>query len=201
MKKIVTALVISTGLLLAGCSSVGSAASVGSTQIKQSVIQSGIDTLLAERKKVDTSQMQLATGEELNRSQVRFFILSAIFEAIAKELKLTVSATELATKKNEIITQVGGAAALPKSLVGATIVPQDLDRYLTLIIISTKIGKSLLASGVADKDINTKITQMLIAKSKELKVTVNPRYGKWDPATGNIIAANPAGAAVTPSTK
>jgi hypothetical protein len=30
-------------------------------------------------------------------------------------------------------------------------------------------------------------------------VTVNPRYGKWDPETADIVATDPASSAVTPS--
>jgi hypothetical protein len=35
----------------------------------------------------------------------------------------------------------------------------------------------------------------------ELKINVNPRYGKWDATTGQIIASVVASDAVTPSTE
>ena len=66
MKRILVALV---GLfLLAGCSQMDSAASVGKTEIKLETLQSRIDSILAERSKVDTSQMQLENGDVLTRS-------------------------------------------------------------------------------------------------------------------------------------
>ena len=42
------------------------------------------------------------------------------------------------------------------------------------------------------------IQKLIVAKAKELGVTVNPRYGKWDPATADIVANDPASSAVTP---
>ena len=62
MKKLLTALAITTGLLLTGCSNVDSALSFGDTEITTAELQTKVDTLLAERTKVDVSQMQLESG-------------------------------------------------------------------------------------------------------------------------------------------
>ncbi len=75
MKKFL-AIIAATALLLTGCSQVGAAATVGDTKITQATVQGSIDSILTERTKVDTSQMQLETGESLNRSQLRFHLLS-----------------------------------------------------------------------------------------------------------------------------
>ena len=62
MKKILTALVVATGLLLSGCSNVDTAISLGDTKITTAELQANVDLILAERGKVDTSQMQLESG-------------------------------------------------------------------------------------------------------------------------------------------
>ena len=80
MKKILVALTIATGLLLTGCSQSNEAATVGDFKITQTELQSSIDAVMAERAKVDTSQMQLETGDELNRGQLRFKILMHTFD-------------------------------------------------------------------------------------------------------------------------
>ena len=59
MKKILTALVVATGLLLAGCSNVDAAVTLGDTKITTAELQANVDLILAERAKVDTSQIQL----------------------------------------------------------------------------------------------------------------------------------------------
>jgi hypothetical protein len=199
VKKILTALVVATGLLLTGCSNVDAALTLGDTKITTAELQANVDVILAERAKVDTSQMQLESGEALLRNQLQFQILLAGFDEIAKELEIQITSSEIATSRSEIIEQVGGAESLPDALVSASITPADLDGYLRAILISNKLGQALVQSGVAEADVQTRVQQLLVAKVNELKIKVNPRYGKWDAVNGQIVAADAAGDVVTPS--
>ena len=199
MKKILVALTIATGLILTGCSQTNEAATVGDFKITQSELQSSIDAVMAERSKVDTSQMQLETGDALNRGQLRFKILMHTFDEIAKELKIEVTSSQVVTRKQQIAESVGGEAELPKNLVNAAIAPQDFETYVRAILISDQITAALSASGVAEADVATQLGQLLTAKAKELGVTVNPRYGFWDAEAGDVVAADVTGGAVTPS--
>jgi hypothetical protein len=199
VKKILTALVVATGLLLTGCSNVDAALTLGDTKITTAELQANVDVILAERAKVDTSQMQLESGEALLRNQLQFQILLAGFDEIAKELEIEITNSEIASRRSEIIEQVGGAESLPDALVSASITPADLDGYLRAILISNKLGQALVQSGVAEADVQTRVQQLLIAKVNELKIKVNPRYGKWDAVNGQIVAADAAGDVVTPS--
>ena len=199
MKKILTALVVATGLLLTGCSNVDAALTLGDTKITTAELQANVDVILAERAKVDTSQMQLESGEALLRNQLQFQILLAGFDEIAKELEIEITNSEIASRRSEIIEQVGGAESLPDALVSASITPADLDGYLRAILISNKLGQALVQSGVAEADVQTRVQQLLVAKVNELKIKVNPRYGKWDAVNGQIVAADTAGDVVTPS--
>lgn len=201
MKKIFALIGVISIFALTGCGQVDSAATIGKVTISQASAQATVDEVLAERAKVDTSQMQIQSGAALNRSQLRFTIITTLFDDIAKELKLTVSTTEVAKAKSDLITQSGGAAALSKNLVAAEIAPSNFDRYVRAIIVSSKLQGALKASGVADADVSGRITQLVTAKAKQLKVTVNPRYGTWDPTTGQIVAKDSAGSAVVPSSK
>jgi hypothetical protein len=199
VKKILTALVVATGLLLTGCSNVDAALTLGDTKITTAELQANVDVILAERSKVDTSQMQLESGEALLRNQLQFQILLAGFDEIAKELEIEITNSEIASRRSEIIEQVGGAESLPDALVSASITPADLDGYLRAILISNKLGQALVQSGVAEADVQTRVQQLLVAKVNELKIKVNPRYGKWDAVNGQIVAADAAGDVVTPS--
>ena len=192
MKKttaVTNASVAAIALFLTGCSQVGSAATIGSTKITQATVQTSIDTLMAERSGVDTTQMQLETGEALNRSQLRFHLFAALLKAAAKDLKVTVSKAEIDTRRESIIQQVGGVASLPNALVGAGIASTDLDIYLDAVLNSEKIQKSLFDSGVAEAEIPTKMQDLVIATGKKYKVTVNPRYGVWKADTAEVVAA------------
>jgi len=199
VKKILTALVVATGLLLTGCSNVDAALTLGDTKITTAELQANVDVILAERAKVDTSQMQLESGEALLRNQLQFQILLAGFDEIAKELEIQITSSEIATSRSEILEQVGGAESLPAALVSASITPADLDGYLRAILISNKLGQALVQSGVAEAEVQTRVQQLLVAKVNELKIKVNPRYGKWDAVNGQIVAADAAGDVVTPS--
>ena len=201
MKKILALLGVISVLALSGCGKVDSAATIGDITISQASAQATVDEVLAERSKVDTSGMQIQTGNALNRAQLRFTIVTTLFDEIAKELKLEISSTEIEKAKSELVTQSGGQEALAKNLVAAEIAPSNFDRYVRAIITSNKLKDALKASGVADAEVSGRITQLINAKAAELTVEVNPRYGTWDKDTGDIVATDSAGSAVVPSGK
>jgi len=199
VKKILALVAVATTLLLTGCSQVGSAATIGNTKISQATVQGSIDAILAARQGVDTSQMQLETGEVLNRGQLRFHLLTALLREVGKEIKLSVSKAEIDTRRQSIIDQVGGEEALPNALIGAGIARNDFDQYIEAILISDKITQALTAAGVTEADMGAQISKLVVAKAKELGVTVNPRYGKWDATVADVVASDAAGTAVTPT--
>ena len=199
MKKILAVLTITSALLLTGCSQTNQAATIGDFKISQTELQSSIDAVMAERTKVDSSQMQLESGEALNRGQLRFKILMHTFDEIAKELKIEVTSSQIGAKKASIIQSVGGEAELPKNLVNAAIALQDFDAYVRAIVISDQIAAALAQSGVAQEEVSNKVGDLLNAKAKTLGVKINPRYGVWDNEAGDVVAANVTGDAVKPS--
>jgi len=201
LKKILAVLTIASALLLTGCSQTNEAATIGDFKISQTELQSSIDAVMAERAKVDSSQMQLESGEELNRGQLRFKILMHTFDEIAKELKIDVTSSQIGAKKATILESVGGEAELPKNLVNAAIALQDFDTYVRAIVISEQISAALSQSGVADEEVSAKVSELLTAKAKTLGVKINPRYGAWDNEAGDVVAANVTGDAVKPSDK
>ena len=199
MKKIISIAAISASLLLTGCSQVSSAASVGSFKISQATVQSSIDSIMAEREKVDTSAMPLAFGEELNRSQMRFHILTQLLAEAAAKLKITVSKAEIDTRRANITDQLGGEEALPNALVVAGIAPKDFDLYLQGVILSDKIAQAFAATGVPNEQIGASIQKLVVDMATEKKVTINPRYGAWDAASADVVPVDSAGSAVAPS--
>jgi hypothetical protein len=164
-------------------------------------VQSSVDAIIAERSKVDTSQMQLEVGETLNRAQMRFHVLSELLNEVAAKLKITVSKAEIDTRRASITEQVGGEAGLPTALVGAGIAPKDFDLYLQSIIISDKLSQGLEASGIPADQVGLAIQKLVVDMAKENKVTINPRYGVWDAVNADVVPVDSAGSAVTPSDK
>ena len=199
MKKIFTVLAVASALLLTGCGKADTAATIGNITISQVLAQKTVDELLAERTKVDTTQLQLQTGSLLNRGQLRFMIITTIFDELAKELKIEVSPTEIEKTRSGIYEQIGGEANLAKNLVAAQIAPSNFERYMRATVISNKLDSALQASGVAQADVQTKIGELVQKKGKQMKISVNPRYGVWDDQTGDLVASDSAGSAVVPA--
>jgi hypothetical protein len=191
---------IASALLLSGCSQVGAAATIGDTKITQEVVQTSIDSILAERGKIDISQMELQTGAELNLSQLRFQVLTVLIREVGKDFKIEASKAEIDTRRAGILEQVGGEAGLPKALVGAGIAPANLDLYLEAVIVSGKISDAIVATGVAQEALGAEISRIVAAKAAQLKVEVNPRYGKWDPINADVVPVDSAGDAVKSTT-
>jgi hypothetical protein len=202
VKKILGLIAVISLATLTACGQLNSAATLGDMTISQNELQTTVDTLLKERGAQDVSQMQLETGATLNRSQLRFLIITKIFDEIAKELKLEVTKTEMATTRQNMIDQSGGEAAFAGNLVAAQIASTNFDKYIRAIIISDKLSAALQESGVAEADVSAKISELVVAKTKELNIKINPRYGTWDNESGDILATDSAGGAVTtPATK
>ena len=204
MKKftaVTIASVAAIALFLTGCSTASMAATIGSTKITQATVQNSIDTVVAERVGVDVTQMQLETGEALNRSQLRFHLFAGLLRTAAKDLKISVSKAEIDTRREELIQQVGGVAELPKALVGAGIAAADFDIYLEAVLNSEKIQKSLVDGGTPEAEIPAKMQEIVVSTGKKNTGTVNPRYGVWNPETAEVTAAvsDAVSPAATPS--
>lgn len=201
MKKILTALALVSALTLTACGQVDTAASFGDTKITQAQAQAVIDEILAERDKTDITQMQLETGNALNRSQLRFAIITSVFDEIAKELKIKASSTEIENTRTGILEQIGGEEQLQMNLVAAQIAPSNFERYMRATVLSNKLAGALGMAGVAEADVQPKISELVQKKAKQMKVSVNPRYGRWDEATAELVPEDSAGDAVLPSSK
>ena len=197
MKKLLGSLFVIAALVLTGCSQANSAASVGDTKIKLSELQTQIDAILEERKAVDTSQMQLETGDALSRSQLSYMISNLIIAELAKIEKIQVSASDLEAYRVEILANIGGEANLPNILVNASIPASGLEEVLRRDLVLRKLSEREAAAGSDSETANQKIQNLVTDMANKLKVTVNPRYGTWDATTLTIVAAEPAGDAVT----
>lgn len=198
MKKILALIGALSLVGLTACSSINSAATLGDITITQEELQTSVDQLLTERAAVDTSQMQLESGAILNRSQLRFQVITTIFDEIAKELKINLTDSEITASRANLIAQSGGEAVLASNLVAAQIASSNFDRYIRANLISTKLNEALLATGVAEAELNARIAQLINAKAKQLEISINPRYGTWDAEIGDIVEIDSAGDAVTP---
>jgi hypothetical protein len=153
VKKNLSLIAVLSLATLTACGQVNSAATLGDITISQSQLQESVDTILAERDGIDISQMQLETGGDLNRSQLRFLVITTLFDEIAKELKLDVTKTEMVTTRQQMIAQSGGEEAFASNLVGAQIASTNFDKYVRVVIISDKLTAALQESGITEEEV------------------------------------------------
>ena len=196
-KRIITTVL--AALVLTSCSSMNSAITIGDKEFSTSDVQKPVDEVLRDRKKVDTSQMQLPEADELLRNQAQFYIVGILLDRIAADKKLSVTNADIAARRTEILSQVGGEAELPKALVSASLAQSNLDAYLKILIISEKLSKDIILSGVSSEQAAEEVNKIVVALAKKLGVKVNPKYGKWNPATASIESGDLTDGAVIPA--
>lgn len=196
MKKLISALLVASSLVfLTACDS-SIAAQVGDTKISTKTVQNRVAEILSERRNFDTSQMQLSVAEELNRSELRFLMISTIFEKIAKNSGIKITQAMKDAKKSEIYGQVGGYGQLGQALVQAQMAPSDFDLYIQSLLISEKLIERVKAAGVAEANTGAAVQQLVIELTQKERVKVNPQYGAWDPKTADLATFDAAGTAV-----
>ena len=196
MKKITSVIAVAIALLVSGCSTMNVAAKVGAKEISLKDFQSQIDSILSERKAVDTSQMQLETGDALTRSHLSYLIANLIIETIGQEQKISISKADIDAYKSEILTNIGGEKNLSGVLVNAAIPTNRLEDVLRRDLIIRKLTENEKAKGADDATVSAAIKKLVTDKAAALKVVVNPRYGKWDGSTLSVVPSEPAGNAV-----
>ena len=185
VKKIVAVLGAGLLILVTGCSSSNSAATVGKTEIPLKTLQGTVSEIIEERNKVETTGLTLATGAELNVNAVRFHVISVLFDDIAERIKVKSTDAEIAARRADIVLQVGGEDRIAFSLVGAQIAPRDFERYIRTVLLAEKLGEALKANGDTSTD-GSGIQKLIVGMGKEEKVKINPRYGVWNYETGNV---------------
>jgi FKBP-type peptidyl-prolyl cis-trans isomerase (trigger factor) len=196
-KRVITTVL--AALVLTSCSSMNSAITIGDKEFSTSDVQKPVDEVLRDRKKVDTSQMQLPEADELLRNQAQFYIVGVLLDRIAADKKLSITNADIAARRTEILSQVGGEAELPKALVGASLAQSNLDAYLKILIISEKLSKDIILSGVSSEQAAEEVNKIVVALAKKLGVKVNPKYGKWNPDTASIESGDLTDGAVIPA--
>jgi hypothetical protein len=196
MKKVISALLVASSFMLLTACDAGTAAQIGDTKISINTVQSRIAEINAERTKYDTSQMQLSVGEELNRTEVRFLVISEIFKKLAEKSGIKITQAMKDAKKASILNSLGGTEQLGQALVSAQMAPSDLDLYIEAVLISDELSKMAVASGVAETEVGTAVQQLVKELTKTEKVKINPQYGVWNPNQADLAAFDSAGTAV-----
>jgi hypothetical protein len=185
-------------LLVTGCAGMSSGISVGGEDIKSTQIQGVVDEILAARKTVDTAGMELIVGKQLLRNQAQFAVIRILFNQIVIDKNFTISDSDVAARRGDVINQVGGLDRLEPALVSANLAASTFDEYLRILIIVDRLNESFISSGIPEALVSQEVSKTLVATAEKLGVEVNPKYGTWNPITAAIEASDVTDGAVTP---
>lgn len=185
---------------LSACSSsVGVAATAGSDKITINQLQASVNSINAARKAAAVP-VDAKTAADLPRTQLRFFILSALLKQAATAKGITISPSDIAARRKAIVDQLGGEPKLPNALANAGIAKEDFNLYLIDVTYEERLGlagaPTAPAGSTGDQARGAAVQQAVLDAGKKAKVSVNPRYGTWDATTANIIAVDSTGGAV-----
>jgi len=196
VRKAIALLAISSVALLAACSNVNAAATVGGKVISVETIQTSFNSIMKMRGTIDTSSMSLPTGADLDRSILNVYLSTEVIAQAAATKKVTVSDAEVKKYQTAQLASIGGTANLNKALVQNALATEDLFTYFERALYVQKIAKVL--SPTSD---TTVATNYILNFAKKLKVTINTRYGKWDATQVSVVPADPTSGAVTTPAK
>jgi hypothetical protein len=170
-------------LVLSACGSQpprpGAAALVGSDRITVSAVQARVAEFRAQAAKLPAGQYQEQAG--LVGATVSGMVFDDVVAHALADQNLSVSATEVTELREQQVTQLGGEGPLEETLLLKDGVPApEIDGFLREQIGLQKLA-ALNGQQLGTPEGNQAVRQLLQASSQELKVTVNPRYGSWDP--------------------
>lgn len=183
-------------LLLTGCAKMDAAAVVGDSEITLETVQKSITAVLEERKLVDTSQMDLASGDYLSRTQAQFHISVVLLQEIADEYGIEITNSDIEFEYQRVVQQVGGEEGLPMALAGASIAKDDFRTYIKTALIYQRLAQALVAQGIPQEQAGSAQQSLIVAKAEELGVVLNPRFGLWDKENATIQPGGDSNGAV-----
>ncbi|MGH3329601.1 MAG: SurA N-terminal domain-containing protein [Streptomycetales bacterium] len=191
---VIAVLAIAVGGSAGGCgpAHAGAAAIVGGERITVSALETQV-TALAEQRRA-TSQEEVPAAD-LTRDQLQRLILHSILREAAGRLDVRVSGSDVSARIDDIKARIGDPKAFEQQVLAANIGPGQLRPFVRDMLRSEGIGEALVpqvGTVAGQQERQARQTEYLIRTARSLDITVNPRYGRWQPRDGNVQSVLPA---------
>lgn len=166
-----------SSLLVSGCGSTnaGTAATVGSETISEKQLTDWTQGVL-----VATGKSPNAIEEQVTSNSLNLLIFLDLLDGLAAAVGATASQGEIDAAGQSLLQ--GGATEkdVEASAAQAGIAPDQIPAFLRANVLTPKI-QEILAPGASTEEQQAIFQQALVTTANELGVTVNPRYGSWNP--------------------
>lgn len=168
--------------LLTGCSGVqsGSAALVGTDAISESSLQSRVQSFLDS---LPSAQQATARGNlaTIQASVLNEMVIESVAGEVADTVGVAVTPAQLSTAVDSTVT--GAGAALDSDLAQYNLTRATLPGVVQVSLQYVLIGERLGGSTLTQQQAGARGAQYVAAASRQLPVTVSPRYGTWNDAS------------------
>jgi hypothetical protein len=192
--KIAVALLVSS-LALSACGSpdARTAATVGDQTISIQTLQASVNEIIEGRRSAGEPDVSDLDSGDLTRDQLRFHVLSELIAIAARAEGVVVSNAEVDARRRAIVEQLGGEQNLEAALVQAGIASRDFRLYIYDLLYQEKLGDALVPGEGAEVEAKRSdaVTAALLKAASDTKVVINPRYGSFEPTTGEILQNGP----------
>ncbi|MGH3310331.1 MAG: SurA N-terminal domain-containing protein [Streptomyces sp.] len=178
----VAALVVAAPLLT-GCGNdahPGAAAVLGGERISMGQLQAKVNEVREAQRAAPRSEQMIKQSGRLTRATLNGLIHDRIVKHAAKEAGISVTRREVGEARRQLEKQAGGAKQLEAALLQQqAIAPGEIDARLRMQLALDKIAK---AEGIDPRSpqANAQLNEKLGETSRAMKISVSPRYGKWD---------------------
>jgi DNA-binding CsgD family transcriptional regulator len=200
----VSALVLGAGLVVAGCGPVklGAAAVVGDQRITVATLNNEV-TNLSRYAKLYPGTVQLTPVQETQQT-LTWLIRFKINEELAKQQGITISTAQAQKAWAEIFNAAKSSAqsqgitnVTDNLILAANGIPPDLKdevgRYQAIddqFALQANGGQAATTQQAQDA-VTTKLNQARCVVAKQLKIQVNPQYGRLDYSQYAVVASTP----------
>jgi hypothetical protein len=184
-------------LVLSACSGrLGSpAAIVSGHRISQESLKSELDDIVLDPQVA--RQFQGPDGErnrkEITRRVLTLLIDVRLLEEYATAHQISVSLADVDQALDQTITSVGGRAAFDQELKTRRLTLETVRRNLQREVLFQKVRNDLavragLSADAPDDQKGQAFQRWIVGRFRSGDVEVNPRFGRLDPRTGQILA-------------
>lgn len=201
MRKIVALGVIA--VLLSGCTpNLGTAAVVGDTKISVGSVQDSVSQIVEQRRANGPSENTDIASGQMAQDQLRFQIISVVLAKAASQYGVRITPSELDASRTAVVNQFGSEKALLTALTQNQIARKDFDLYLTDVLYQQKLGEKLVPGDARDRAVSASrgdaVNKLTFETLAATKITVNPRFGIFDPTSGMLTMKDFTNGAVLP---
>lgn len=169
--------------LLTGCGDdahPGAAAVAGGERITMGQLQSRVEAVRDAQREAPRGEELVKNSGQLTRASLDGLIRERIVEKAAKDADVSVTRREVGRFRAKLRKQAGGEKRLKEALLQQqAVAPSQIDDWMRMQVAVDKIAK---ADGIDPRTPqgNAALRKKFSQVSKDLRITVNPRYGKWD---------------------